>query len=115
MNQKGYFVLKIAILLLVISSFQANSATIKWGASPTSGVTYNLYMGDFDKPIKTEIKGTIYTDKSLDNTNKFAVSASKNGEESPLAYQVNVVPPEAPSNVVVVDIDVDVKVRLKRR
>ncbi len=96
-------------IMFFFVALNVNAATISWTASKTLGVTYNLYVNG--KLNKSRITGTNYTDERIDRTEKFSMTASKNGIESDFAF-APLVGPYPPTNIFV-EIEIDVKVDVK--
>ena len=69
MKRIAYFLLPLLGLLAFANTPGQHKVTLKWTASPTAGVTYNLYKGSAagvcngtPTPYATGITGTTYTD-----------------------------------------------------
>lgn len=111
----------LALLLLALCPFALantpgkHSVTLNWTASPTAGVTYNIYRGSSagvcngnPTPYATGVTGTQFIDQAglTDGQTLFYnVSAVKSGGESACDGEVQVqipVLPSAPSGLSVV-------------
>ena len=101
----------VAVVLLSLSAFAQtqHKVVLSWSASPTSGVTYNIYRSTATgacgtTKIVSNVSVLTYTDSSVANgANYFyAVSAQNSGGESACTNEVQVlipVPPAAPTNL----------------
>lgn len=106
----------ILILLLLCSADMmawaqgSHSVVLTWGASPTSGVTYNMYRKTSAgscvpaNKIVSGLTALTYTDTTVLNgaTYFYAVSAQSSGGESTCSAEVQIAiptPPQPPSNL----------------
>ena len=101
----------LALLLLTFSAFAQtqHKVILTWGASPTSGVTYDVYRATTagacgTTPLATGITSLTYTDATVisGSTYFYAVDASGSGGKSACTNEVQVlipVPPQPPTNL----------------
>jgi fibronectin type 3 domain-containing protein len=100
------FVMIVGIALAPAASANTpgkHSVSLAWSASPTAGVTYNIYRGTAANvcsgtptPLATGISGTTFTDSTaaLNTTYFYNVSAVGTGGESACDGEVTVQVPD---------------------